>query len=329
MRLTKSKPDTKFWRHSDFNALKPSKNAWKAYWKEEQAKEKHHPGLVILFTPSLLSWLNDETFIPKILKKISHAPKAELENSSPVVYDVMCACVDGIAPEEHYGTFHEQPATEGISFLHTPSYKVFGYTDLLKSKETDGTTESLPLNIPAAITFGKSYSRLDHVTVPLANTIFQNGKPSFLQHTRWDVQDGEFTLSKKWDDKRFTTIYAFYGINKPLLSFLPARPVTPFRTIESGMGNIVREICFDEGDVGPASRELETVVSEISNSLGGSTVDIWALLVPNEVVSAVAENAPERGPEYVGFWLDKGATMCRVGMYQLVIISKYLLTRSS
>lgn len=269
---------------------------------------------MILFTPNLLPWLNDEMFIHKILKKISHTSKAKLENGSPVVYDVMCACVDGIAPEEHYGTFHEQPATKGISFLHLPSYKAFGHTDLQPSKETDSRAESLPSTIPAAIEFGKSHNqnRPDRVTVPLANTIFQNGKTSFLQHTRWDAQDGKFILRQKWDDKHFASIFAFSGIDGPLLTFLPARPVTPFRTIESGMGNIVREICFGEDDVGPASRELETVVSEISNSLGGSAVDIWALLVPNEVVSAVAENVPEHGPEYVGFWLNKGATMCRV-----------------
>ncbi|CZR51262.1 uncharacterized protein PAC_01137 [Phialocephala subalpina] len=305
-------PDAEFWSDTPWHTLKPYKHAWEKYWKGTHQVGKYHPGLVILFTPSLLPWLNDDTFIPKILKKVSHISKAGLENDPPVVYDVMCACVDGIAPEEHYGTFHEQLATQGISFLHSPSFKIFGYVNSPMLKEKDDSDKSPSPTKPAAITFGKGHRRLDHVTVPLANTIFQNGKPSFFQHTRWDAKDGQYILRKKWDDKRWGSIFAFAGINKPLFSFLPARPVTPFRAIESGMGNIVRELRFDGGDVGPASRELETVVSEISESLGGTTVDIWALIAPNEVVSAVAENMPEHGPEYVGFWLDKGATICRV-----------------
>jgi hypothetical protein len=116
-----------------------------------------------------------------------------------------------------------------------------------------------------------------------------------------------------------------------LRTHIPTVGLTPIRRITNGLGNIVRRIEFGEGDVGPASRELETRITEYlaQQRDGRSTIDVWALIIPRDAFSgkenesekdSMAEGKDVRGAwrskalssQYISNWLDKGATLCRV-----------------
>ncbi|KAE8441152.1 hypothetical protein EG329_005808 [Mollisiaceae sp. DMI_Dod_QoI] len=271
--------------------------------------KSYHSGLVILFTPNLLPWFKNDAFIPKILKQLGKKNPDDLAEH-PLVYDVLYACVDGIAPRGNFGTHHGKRVTEGFSFLHVPASRLLE-SDALSSSASE-VKESWNTTVPSAITFASGEDAPFKVTVPLANTLFQNGKPSLLVSSRWKEKDNKFLEIIPRTEEHTATVNTFVHVKDAPFSFIPAQSVTPFRTIVTGLGNIIRTLDFGKGDVGPASRELEAVVSQISERLGGSTVDVWALILPPGVVNAVAENTVEHGPEYVGFWLNKGATMCRV-----------------
>ena len=109
-------------------------------------------------------------------------------------------------------------------------------------------------------------------------------------------------------------VLAFRSVNHKLPpNRTPAVSLTPPRRIESGLGNIVRSIDFGNGDIGPASRELETSVTEYLAQKGQtrSTVGVWALILPKDV-AAESYSSEELGHQYVGRCLEKGATLCRV-----------------
>ncbi|KUJ22876.1 uncharacterized protein LY89DRAFT_714581 [Mollisia scopiformis] len=303
-------PDPEFF--TCLTPLRPTKPSWDVEWMSYSRRHQpfEYKSLVILFTPDFLPWFNDNTFIPKILDRISHSSSSVTDEVSPVQvkYRVVCACVDGIAPEESYGTFKGQPVTKGFSFLHAPVKTLIGQRR--KAIEDESSQAAIPT--PAVVLFARGGPETQGVAVPLANTMFQNGKASVLESSVWGAEEGKFVEIIKKEDMRFVYIHALTGINRFMESFIPACPVTPFHTIKDGFGNIVRTLDFGSDDVGPASQELEKVVSTISDRLGGSKVDVWALIVPPGVADAEAGNLPEPGPEYIGFWLRRGGKMCRV-----------------
>jgi hypothetical protein len=111
--------------------------------------------------------------------------------------------------------------------------------------------------------------------------------------------------------------------------YIPSVSLTPARRIVSGLGNIVRQVDFGNDSIGPASQELEECVTRDLANRPGTKLDIWALIVPQNVISkldgtnyalqmddqqCLQRKKEENGPDhrYIGNWLAHGATFCRV-----------------
>lgn len=331
-----------------------TKNHWSRFSRRPSAALNHNQAIVILATPSFSKWLEDDiSFIPALLEAVTrNSPDpwaiTKLKNTDmlnipqgpvgpPFEIDVVCACVDGLAPDitnmqGERGQHHK----EGFSFLH-------GRTDQIVPGlwEVGLTTEGNP-DLQSTLTFsgvqrsdlvskGKR-SSTSEITLPLANTLFANGRHSTLLASRWRLSPNKLFTKLRSTEKRNQVVNVFedkYAGIPP--SHIPAIPLTPVRRIVSGLGNIVRQLHFAAEGPGPASRELEANVTEYLRVIQrpNTTVSVWALITPLESLPDAPPEPPfdiltnqdavkqfwrEGIPntKFIGHWLERGATLCRV-----------------
>lgn len=181
---------------------------------------------------------------------------------------------------------------------------------LRESKQHDVATssqvaQSITFNITSRKTrseksrhLGAKHHSLSYsLQVPLANTIFQNGLPSTLIHTRYEQKKGEpvLDLTKNYSRhlKQQVIGLPFHLVeqDKPNVSLnAPLVPLTEARRVVACMGNIIRrlsagKLVSDENDTILASQELETSVSAFFTARGipPQTVSVWALVVPKHI----------------------------------------------
>jgi hypothetical protein len=308
--------------------------------------------IVILATPSYSDWLEDDvSFIPKLLEIITHrsedglssqagSTRSQGSNGLPFEIDVLCACVDSISPKSDW--LHDtrgRHSREGFSFLHGPSNQILPNLWGVESS----TTENSP-SMQSSLTFWstqKVSGKVNHqkniptseITLPLANTLFKNGRHSTLLASKWQPQEGDSFKKVKDVEKRNQIINAME--NEPPgipSSSIPALPLTPARRIVSGLGNIVRQLHFDDGP-GPASRELEANITEYLKvtNMPNSAIGIWALITPlkslpklpygppfDPTIDQSVVNTfwlkPNPDSDFVDQWIEEGASFCRVRM---------------
>jgi len=315
--------------------------------KASSVHQKEPQGLVILATPKFAKWLEDDAdFIPKVLETISRLPDSSIPNLSatnPLEIDVICACVDGLSTIAEKAMQNWRVAQEGFSFLHG------SVADILPNLWDEETPAVSSQETPSSITFSGQNSWEYNVTLPLANTLFQTGKFSFLRASRWRRSLDLPFVKLKAINKSHQTINVFDGMeSNELLTYIPAIPLTPARPIVNGMGNIVRKIDFGAEGSGPASRELEACVDQyrdnilkISKSTDTTPFAVWALVVPETVLQnnrfsslnkldlsilqARVRASSDTRHGYVGHWINQGATLCRVCMYILSFGALYLI----
>jgi len=244
-------------------------------------------------------------------------------------FDVICACVDGLATQNHSG---ENVIVEGLSFLH-------GRTSSVVPDLWNTETISIEKNpIQSSLTFVTDVvseeDTLGHhaVTLPLANTLFTNGKISTLITSRWEYKsDWNFTKLKMAEkaNQRIVALESFGAVH------VPAFTLTPPRRIASGLGNIVRQLNCGETPF-PASEELEASIDAYlkRTQRHKSTVQVWALIIsarsfPNGLLKTldnVLSNEEDfrrywenpAGDGFIGspgHWIKQGATFCRVRKY--------------
>lgn len=326
-------------------ALRKNFRGSEATWAKLSSSEP--PGLVILATPKFAKWLEDDAgFIPRVLEAVSISPKpsaSDYHKKHSFEIDVFCACVDGLSPSVEYMP-NQSLAMEGFSFLQG---SVASILPRLWEEENTGEANQ---DTRSSITISGGDTWQNNVTVPLANTLFQTGKPSFLRASKWTRKINHRFIKLNAIDKNHQTINAFNDMqSNDLLSYIPATPLTPARQIESGLGNIVRVIDFgpEEGH-GPASKELESQVDEYRNNLSknrklkASPFAVWALVVPEAALRHSEMSEPEsmlrlqlsmkeirveshndKFHDYIGHWINRGATICRVCMYNISLPSSY------
>lgn len=128
------------------------------------------------------------------------------------------------------------------------------------------------------------------VTVPLANTVFQNGRRSTLFASRW-LKEPNHSLVHNITRQKQTQLIAPRGSSVAhTAAFLPLMPLTAPRKILAGLGNILRQVEVD-GSPSPASKELEVLIPQIfdarSNRYGPTSsgpIGVWAWVIPPHVV---------------------------------------------
>lgn len=280
-----------------------------------------------------------------VLKNILRPAERNRKQAGPSrTINVVCACVDGLSPSPgDISKARGRPAPEGFSVLYGSTAFI---TPELMLTEPTNPAEHISEK-PASLTFQTHTPGTMDVTVPLANTLFKNGRLSTLLSSRWEVNSKTHKLSQleppiqRNNLKLRTVLGGEYDL--PPKSYIPATPLTLARPIGSGLGNIVRTVLKrttgTEEDV-PASKELEQKVDHfLKNTYTSSpTIPVWALVIPEDVVdgSTIGSESTIRLPQNgfkrmydfeayreVGHWVEKGAMFCRVRKF---IISLHLFS---
>ncbi|KAK3067991.1 hypothetical protein LTR53_014777 [Teratosphaeriaceae sp. CCFEE 6253] len=123
--------------------------------------------------------------------------------------------------------------------------------------------------------------------LPLAQTVFSNGKASTLVQMRYESDArgrlavvAEEHLEAQTIELPFQEVYSSTSFKIPLL------PLTPMREVTHSMGNIVRTVSSPPSQgpsqSQPASQELEAAVASYFQARGMTpeTVRVWALIEP-------------------------------------------------
>ncbi|QSZ32110.1 hypothetical protein DSL72_001679 [Monilinia vaccinii-corymbosi] len=289
--------------------------------------------VVILVTPAFAKWLeDDENFIKPLLKSFTYHHENGKLNSVVVVG----AVVDGLAPSPNDIPIAERVGPlEGFSFMHGLRTQVLGQKnvwnpELFKKSTTDADKLSHLIILGKPRRNPGEHSLATTIHLPLANTLFVNGKQSTLEISQWTRRSGGEYKRLRSGLKQYQHIKAFHHESTMIPPiFVPAVPLTLPRPIASGLGNIVRQLSFgpEDTDNRSASSELETQVTRYMKYCGlDTTIGVWALIYrtglldPNLKAMTLerTENLEstwgddEKNLRYVGSRLALGAILCRV-----------------
>lgn len=301
--------------------LRPNESVWKKHF---------HPSrhaVIILATPSFAASLEQESeFIPLLLQTINW-PSASGESALKV--DVVCGCVDGLPPAASFiPQARGKSVEEGFSILYGETTDIFPRYALEKQVKTEAKSEK-----PGSITFQRAEVGGLKVTLPLANTLFTNGRLSTLLASRWEATDNGYKQIESQINIDSISLNAL-GLKHEVLPefYIPAIPLTYARELQNGFGNIIRSLKFqgpDEFKFHPASSELEIKVPRfLKEALGKmAALKIWALIIPRHVALKVIgessstlrlpdkefeEMDPIEDYREIGHWISQGAKLCRV-----------------
>ena len=267
-------------------------------------------------TPSHIKLLEDaDNFIPKLLSRLFQAAKEGQE------VDVLAAVVDRIPyPTYDQTATRDQTTSEtiplaeskiddgskGLSFIvldageATPD--LWSGRGQPKVRETITTQDCSTLSF-AFPPFRQSLSMAvdgkeeycDWISrtlqLPVANTVFHNGKRATLVAQRWIVEErlgAPNTFSCVQESSlpqqvlHMPSVFSFPSKAFEENMFSHLIPITPARTISAAAGNIIRRISEEnprDGDA-PASEELEETISGAirAGSIPAEQVGVWALV---------------------------------------------------
>lgn len=131
------------------------------------------------------------------------------------------------------------------------------------------------------------------IKLPVANTLFYNGRESTIQAERWIAGETilESTLAcikrrpLKEQGLKLNAPPPGKGRFSPFRPIVPLSRITDAQTVAAAMGNIIRQFYVHDSseEVEPASKRLENAVAHLlsKQGIGKRTVDIWAQVVPD------------------------------------------------
>jgi hypothetical protein len=225
-----------------------------------------------------------------------------LNNSASKELDVMVAAVDEVPRYDpgldHFGS------SEGISVLRGISRRVLPSLWGKESAKTSTQPASLKFRMPPTYWPG-----LLSVEVPLANTIFANGRPHILSATRWRSDpDSLPTLTERLERAHQTILLEDQDLDFTPESFSTVAghlvPVTAPRKVLRVLGNILSQVEID-GQPAPASKELESIIPSLleqrrklyGESHPAGPIGVWALVMKRRYIE---EGRPILEPLQVG-----------------------------
>lgn len=242
---------------------------------------------VILASWHLTGSVEDAKFIVSLLRLTSGV------GTPPEETTVLVGVVEGI-PSPEGGE-----AREGVSVLQGYSAELLpGLWEGVRQRaqhpgKREETKAALVFRVPELGSgqdggvLGKSKEGLE-VGVPLANTVFQNGRLStmFVTRLRWEAESWVKVQAVESADVTSQVVRVLADKKEEAGVRVPLLPITLARTVKSALGNILKQVEID-GQAAPASKELEEVVPlllerrrrkglpDIQGPLG-----VWALVVP-------------------------------------------------
>ncbi|KAK1973008.1 hypothetical protein LY78DRAFT_687807 [Colletotrichum sublineola] len=237
-------------------------------------KLKPQDALIVLASRQYASWLLDNKFMAALVDsfKGKYNPHSEI--------NVLAAAVDGLHPRSAMGD-----TPRGFSFFYGPMNRM-----MPNLWQDDGQPKPLgESKLQAAITFQfqQEFASI-HCTLPLANTIFENGLQSTFLASRWHQKTNNALPELLQIKKKQSQDVTFWSGTKGSDFYVesPIFPITVPRKILAGLGNIVRQIEV-EGQETPASAELEKAVHELydrrtneGHEFPPGPVGVWAIVVP-------------------------------------------------
>jgi hypothetical protein len=245
----------------------------------------HSPAVVLLCTPSFATWLDDQRFIPSVLENIFS------EDNELVLVDlevsILAAVVDGLPPIKLQGQPIPDQTSEGFAFLTGNRDEILpGLWNGHESQSRQSQHEKSNVTFSFPIVWqDKSDSHAFDITVPLSNTMFRNGRISTLLASKWQKTDDlKLFVNTQHNEKQSQRIVLEPRTLKDGKMPIPLTPLTPWREIKSGLGNIVRQLANEDGESVPASNELETSVVAYLKTRGlpQQTVSVWAIVLPGD-----------------------------------------------
>ena len=278
---------------------------------------------MLLVTPSYTSILAEgNRFIPDLIRQTYHGW------SRGQLLDVLVAVVDRIAPPTSriknadtvpLASGEVNYSGKGLSVLLTDSETATpGLWSENESRQGDATS-TLRRRSTLSFQFGPNKESLHPaeanavpksfqsktIKLPVANTVFHNGRESSIQAQRWIVGETmlEPTLAcikKSWIHERVLRIaypYLPEPDKFPLQIMAPVKCIGPRQRVATSMGNIIRQVhsLVDlsgpaphrfQSEAEPASKQLEDAinqcVTEAGNEMGA--VEVWALVRPPTIL---------------------------------------------
>ncbi|KAK0731592.1 hypothetical protein B0H67DRAFT_639962 [Lasiosphaeris hirsuta] len=288
-------------------------------WALDQSKPKHWPdnAAVVLVTKGLARLLQDQEFLEQLLRHLRPNKKSK--------FSLLSVVVDGIPHEGHC----DIPGTQvAQTVLRDSKYLLSSEGIAVLSGRLDSILPGLwdPAEAPPAVHHGDADNAQPaleflvpsvakrkplRVTVPVANTLFTNGRPHTMCATEyeWKGQDGEEPVLKQTrlvERARQVVVPSTFGgwryKNRFPQTRVPLLPLTPARKVVSGLGNILRQVEIN-GTPMPASKELEELIPKIMDyrthiygiEKAGVSVGVWAVIIPEKVMAKRAGLAPFLG----------------------------------
>lgn len=255
---------------------------------------------VVLVSPAFATWLNDPSFTASFVATFNSRFNYRRDKAiDPDSVTILAAVVEGLCPTAPF-----RELRQGFSIQCGELAKLLpGLWENQHKQEPDRGRDmrspdaesflSISLNNPAKTT----------LAVPLANTIFRNGKRSTLLASKWWPAAPHsltpFTLLTDADVQAQTVVLP--RTHDTLSVRLPLLPITAPRKITESLGNIIRAV--DIGDTPmPASAELEINIPLLlrarenrqarrSSSQGlplpdgasrSGPIGVWALIIPGK-----------------------------------------------
>lgn len=144
-----------------------------------------------------------------------------------------------------------------------------------------------------------------HATVPLANTVFTNGRPYTMFAARLNEakeKQAEFqrALFTRLIEKTSQVINPGRGPRYLSAVSAPLVAITKPRKVLQGLGNILRQVEINDEPV-PASQELEKVIPRLvqaraqcdDGELEQRPLTVWAAVYPDQLVSGEKKSRPD------------------------------------
>ncbi|KAI0159683.1 hypothetical protein GGR57DRAFT_458330 [Xylariaceae sp. FL1272] len=274
-------------------SVSPNASKWKVLNKIKKYSlrtERDYPrspdtayGTAILASKEFTNWLEDEKFMSNILATLFM--KGEHNRSYQQDLDVLTGVVDALSPQ----SLSVQPRA-GFSIISGASESIL--PNLWDKEGFEGISQDSTSSVSFVTNPVAGSTNALEFTLPLANTVFQNGRRSTLHAWKWSRDsNGEATFTSR-APKMMQRIAIHNNSENQTLSMIPLMPLTPPRKIVAGLGNIVRQVEVD-GHPTPASKELEEIVPKIFErraqrdpTFVPQSIGAWCWVIPPHVMQS-------------------------------------------
>ncbi|KAI0431010.1 hypothetical protein F5Y09DRAFT_306031 [Xylaria sp. FL1042] len=238
-------------------------------------------GVAILSSKDFTSWVEDDHFMSAFLETL-FKPTNIAQADRPSLH-VLSGITDGLSPHKLFSG-----PRSGFSVLYGSIDNIL--PGLWAKEDFAGTSQDAASCVSFVTNPLDGNTGVLEVTLPLANTVFQNGRRSTLHASRWDVSDEGSVALRTRDQKIAQRIAAKGDSVDHTCSMISLLPLTPPRRIVASLGNIVRQVEVD-GSATPASKELEAIIPKIFEertqrepNAPPRPIGVWCWVIPPHVM---------------------------------------------